>query len=350
MFHSERAKNYFLSIISLVLAIILFCIGGEIVMRVWQKFQTHSGKTVKTVLTIDNELGWLPSPDYYFEGNKIDASGKSYLVKIQINDQGFRVFGNPGEKNKKRVLFLGDSYTHAMEVSNNKTYYGLLSRALPIEVFAFGGGGYGTLQEYMILDKYVDEIKPDIIVIQFCYNDFINNDYELELRSNKNNNGMRRPYLTENGIVYKVPKSYADIRDDINKHSLFLYYLISRIDKIKAEHTSSVEEIIEEKGVAYPFFRESVDTTEKILKKIKSRVPSTTRVYAFSIDDKKPYYDEFKKISERSGIYFIDGVPQAIRAVEQKGITTRFEDGAHWSETGHKIAADVLQDYFEANR
>jgi lysophospholipase L1-like esterase len=349
MFRSEKAKNYILSIISLVLAIILFCIGGEIVMRVWQKFQSHSGKTVKTILTIDNELGWLPSPNYFFDGNKIDASGKSYSVKIQINDQGFRIFGNPREKNKNKVLFLGDSYTHAMEVSNNKTYYGLLSNALPMEVFAFGGGGYGTLQEYMILDKYVDEIGPDIIVIQFCYNDFINNDYELELRSNKNNNGMRRPYLIRNQIIYKVPKRYADIRDEINKHSLFLYYLISRIDKIKAEHTSSVEEIIEEKGKTCPFFKESVDITEQILKKIKSRVPSTTRVYAFSIDDNQPYYDEFKKISEQSGIHFIDGIPQAIRAAQQKGITTRFEDGAHWNETGHKIAADVLQHYFEAN-
>lgn len=350
MLRSEKAKNYILSILSLILAIILLCVGGEIVMRVWQKVQSHSDKKVKTNLRIDNELGWLPSPNYFFNGNKIDASGKSYPVKIQTNDKGFRIFGNPQEKNKKKVFFLGDSYTHALEVSNDKTYYGLLGNALPMELFAFGGGGYGTLQEYMILDKYVDEIKPDIVVIQFCHNDFINNDYELELRSNRNNNGLRRPYLTKNGIIYKVPKNYADIRDEINKHSLFLYYLISRIDKIKAEHTRSVEEIIENKGVAYPFFNESVDTTEQILKKIKLRAPSSTRVYVFSVDDKYPYYDELKKISERSGINFIDGVPQAVRAAEQKGITTRFEDGAHWNETGHKIAADVLQAYFKANR
>jgi len=105
MFRSEKAKNYILSIISLVLAIILFCIGGEIVMRVCQKFQSHSGKTVKTILTIDNELGWLPSPNYFFDGNKIDASGKSYSVKIQINDQGFRIFGNPREKIKPKRCF-----------------------------------------------------------------------------------------------------------------------------------------------------------------------------------------------------------------------------------------------------
>jgi len=51
----------------------------------------------------------------------------------------------------------------------------------------------------MVLDQYVDFIDPAIILWQYSGNDIINNSYELERSSYINNNGMRRPYLTETG-------------------------------------------------------------------------------------------------------------------------------------------------------
>ena len=60
-------------------------------------------------------------------------------------------------------------------------------------------------------------------------------------------------------------------------------------------------------------------------------------------------YDELKRISENNGIYFIDGIPQAVRNAEQKGIITRAADGTHWNEAGHQIAARVIKEYFEVN-
>ena len=43
------------------------------------------------------------------------------------------------------------------------------------QVFSYGCGGYGSLQEYMILDKYFDIIDPDIIIIQTSSNDISDN-------------------------------------------------------------------------------------------------------------------------------------------------------------------------------
>ena len=133
----------------------------------------------------------------------MDAGGNRYLIEYKTNKDGFRLFGNLKNNKKRKVMFVGDSFTHAVQVSNNKTYYGILGDALPIEVFAYGGGGYGTLQEFMIINKWLDVVKPDMVILQYCSNDFINNHFELELRSNRNNNGMRRPYLTNRDkIVY----------------------------------------------------------------------------------------------------------------------------------------------------
>ena len=328
----------------------LFAISGEVAARAYLGLRQTKQRKLVNPLILDDKLGWRPTPNYVFYGNKTDAAGKRYPVKIKTNNDGFRIFGDPQEKIKKKVLFLGDSFTHALEVSNDKTFYGLLKDALSIEVFAFGGGGYGTLQEYLILEKYVEEIRPDVVVVQLCSNDFINNSYDLELRSKGNNNGMRRPYFTENGIIYRTPKYFAAIREVVNKYSRFFYFIVSRIDRIMAlRSTSSAEHIIRKNGGSYPLFEESIEITEHLLKKIKSCVPSTTLVYAFSVNDPKPYYDEFKRISEKSNIGFIDGIPQAVREAERKGVTTRAADKSHWNETGHQIAANVLKNFFEAN-
>ena len=69
-----------------------------------------------------------------------------------------------------------------------------------------GRCGYGSLQEFMILGRYLDEISPDIVLWQFCSNDFINNYHELESVSFSNNNQMTRPYYKNSDIEWLFPK------------------------------------------------------------------------------------------------------------------------------------------------
>jgi lysophospholipase L1-like esterase len=337
-------------ILTIILTFTFIFIIGEILTRGYYFLKyTKSGANGPSII-LDEERGWSPAPNYIFDGEKLDVTGKSYSVKCTTDSNGFRIFGNPQWKIKKKVLFLGDSFTHAEDVSDENTYFGILKRVLSIETFTFGCKGYGTLQEYMILDKWFDEIRPDIIVIQFCSNDFINNYYELELRSKCHNNGMRRPYLTKNGIIYKNPNNFSVIRDFANKRSRFLYVIINLIDKLnRTFDNSTVENIIEDQGLQYHYYKESVEITEQLIKKFKLRTPSTTLIYAFSADQSMPYYEEFKRISKENGIYFIDGIPQLIEYSEKKGIPTRAEDTVHWNETGHQIVAYALQEYFKSH-
>lgn len=260
------------------------------------------------------------------------------------------MFGNPQVKDKRKVIFVGDSFTQAVEVSDNKTYYSFLKDTTNLEVFAYGVGGYGNLQEYMVLDKFIDQIQPDILVLQFCSNDFVNNYYELELRSSRNNNAMRRPYLTEEGqVVYAMAKPLPQFREFINMNSRFLYSIFSRLDKL-ASSDSSVEDIVTAKGRKYELFQNAVEITERVLGKIKARVPTNTPVYAFSVDDPNPYYDEFRRMSRANDVVFVDDVPRTIRKAEEHGIVVRAADNIHWNEMGHKIASDVIAKYFLTHR
>jgi len=344
-------KKISFSIVTALLIITLLIIGGEIAIRGYHYVKYGRNPLIHAgILTFDETLGWRPTENYQQHDLKLDAGGRSYSVEYTTDKNGFRMFGNPHVKDKQKVIFVGDSYTQAEEVSNDKTYYGLLKDSSNLEVFAYGGLGYGNLQEYMVLNKFIEQIQPDVIVLQFCSNDFINNYYELELRSSRNNNAMRRPYMTKEGrVVYAMARPLPQFREFINMNSRFLYSIFSRLDKL-ASSDSSVEDIIAVKGREYELFQDSVEITERLLGKIKARIPTNTMVYAFSVDGSNPYYDEFRRMSHANEFVFMDDVPRAIEKAEEHGVVVKAADNAHWNEMGHKIVSDVIAKYLLTHR
>jgi len=336
-------KDIVLGGISILLAIVLLAVGGEVAIRAVHFYTEHVGDRMNPKrITLDEELGWLATPDFHYEGELVDAGGASYPVSIRTNSQGYRMFGDPEVTNRKKVLFLGDSYTQAMQVSNDRTYYSILKDRLGIEVFAFGVDGFGTLQEYMLLDKILDDIKPDAVMLQFCPNDLINNYFPLEQASAFNNNGLRRPYFEDGQIRYRNPASFPAVREFAARYSELLYFIITRLDRLRPPPEKPSETLIREQGMSYPLYRQSVQVTDQLLGKIRARVPAGTPVYTFSTDHGYPYYEAFTSLSGKHGLHFIDGTSQALREAESRGVTTRAADREHWNDEGHRIVAEVL--------
>ena len=350
-------KKIIINFTVVIVSFIIIFLCGEITIRIYQYFTYYQpnrnnkaskhNKSFKVFMP-DDILGWRTIENIEFHRQRKDASGQKYTENYHTSTNGFRIYGNPNTPDKIKILFIGDSYTQA-QVSNDKTFFGLLKDTLPIEVFAYGSGGYGTLQEYMILDKYIDIIEPDVVILQFCYNDFINNHYELELRSNINSNSHRRPYLIGKGnqIVYKTPKYLPHIREFANNYSRFLYFIFNRIDKLRSKYYNSIEYIIEDNGRSNPFFIESIEITNYLFNKIKSRVHEGSLLFSFSVDDITPYYEEYINILNKNGIEYIDGVPQALRKAEQNDITVRIADKHHLNEIGNKIVSEILSQHIK---
>jgi len=125
------------------------------------------------VTKIDDFLGWkhLPSSfkDVTIEGNKF---------RITYNKKCLRGDDKPYHKDhsKFRVLFLGDSFTDASTVPNDKTFCTLIEKMDPqIETINMGCYGYGTVQEYL---TFIDEgykYEPDLVVLMTHENDFYDN-------------------------------------------------------------------------------------------------------------------------------------------------------------------------------
>ncbi len=196
----------------------------------------------------------------------------------------------------------------------------------------------------MVLNRRLDAIDPDAVVLQFSANDFVNNSFELERRSTRNNNGMTRPYLLPDGrIVRRMPKPFSLLRDFANRHLRSVYFILSRLDRLAASsNAASIETEIAQVGASHPLFAEASETTARLLRRMRERVGPERALYAFCVDETPPFAAEFRRIASASNLIVIGGVAEAEEEAERRGIVTRAADRSHWNASGHRIAADAL--------
>lgn len=136
-------------------------------------------------------LGWTLKPGAHGwqagEGN----------VWLRVNRWGYRGGDWPLKKSPRtfRIAVLGDSFTEAEQVTEDKTFCTVTERQLAscpvfhaqqsrferVEVLNFGCDSYGTAQELITLKRWVWEFAPDMVVLAiFTGNDIRNNSVVLE--------------------------------------------------------------------------------------------------------------------------------------------------------------------------
>ncbi len=292
----------------------------------------------------DQLLGWKTTPNYIFSGTMQDSQNQSYPVELSYDQNGFKAFGKL-PTTKPKLFFIGDSYTSSIEVSNEKSYFHLIGDSLDVEIFAYGQSGYGTLQEYLILDQYLDTIQPDFIIWQVSVNDFVDNDYELELLSGYKV-GLRRPYLTlADQIIYQQPIKNSQ---RFFPYSQFLSFVCKKWETYQAKDQQIAEAYLPlHKTTPYPPFSKAVSITEQIVHKIKKRLPATTQLIAFSADRMPPSTTEFKRIFEAAGFPFLMKPVNVLRQARADGQVVHARDKYHWNNAGHEIIAKELIEYLQ---
>lgn len=345
MSKSNSYKELFFGIATVLLTLLIILIAGESLIRGYQFV-----RGIKPSIVIDRELGWAPGPNLDILTIAQDAASEYYLLRITSDENGFRMFGNPEVTDRRKIMVIGDSFTQAMEVSDDKTYFSLLRESLDAEIFAMGTGGYGTLQSYLMLRNWIDIVQPDAVILQFCTNDFVNNHYGLEKASIYNNNGLKRPYLIDGEIVRKLPRKMPTVRHFANRHSRFLYYIFSRIDIIRSQmHMQSVEHSIYATPGDVLEFKEAVEVTGELFQKLAELTTSNgAELFVFSEGNLEPYYQNFLRISEGTdGLILMDGIAEALLQAEESGRVIRAGDFAHWNNEGHRVVASVITEFLD---
>ncbi|MBK6933237.1 MAG: SGNH/GDSL hydrolase family protein [Saprospirales bacterium] len=346
----SRPRQMLFSLITLLLGLLLTSLLGELFFRVFPAgVSDPPAPAPYNYRTPDDAYGWLVQEGYRHEGTLRDRCDSTYALDVSFGANGFRKWGNPAAvAGRKKVLFLGDSYTACAQTSDDRLYYKLLGDSLPIEVFAYGAAGYSNAQQYLVLEKYLQAVQPDLVVWQLCSNDFIDNYWELEKVAGYHVR-MRRPYILEDGsITHKLAAEYPR---NVKPWSHFLYYILKRIaeargtfDKPPAE---PAEKFIAEQNMAYEPFARSVRMTDAIFKKMKALVLPQTRLLVFNADGYQPQYDQFARLCQENGLAFAGSLPDYVQAFEARGECIRTDDGYHWNNRGNELVAAFLKPFIE---
>ncbi|MDC0357684.1 SGNH/GDSL hydrolase family protein [Oligoflexia bacterium] len=290
----------------------------------------------------EKELGWAPKINFSVTKVEKDSEGNTYSVEATTNKYGFRFWGDTKTK-KAKIFFIGDSFTGDPFVSDEDSYFGIVNEKLHVEVFAFGASGYGTLQELMILKKYIKIINPKCVVLQFCGNDFANNSYYIEGRSLVRNQKNLRPYFDGREIFYRLP--------DINWYK----YLYQRLRIFRTVDHKIQKWQYQLYGDYYPPSYSKKDPivkkariradeiTEDLLNMMAESVSDDVKLYSFSCSTKQAVEKErWVKVVTNAGFIPLPTVSGAVEGAERKGIVVRAADGGHWSPKGHRIVGEEL--------
>ncbi len=140
------------------------------------------------VYRYDSELGWFP------EGGRTSVFEGARTIRVENNADGFRDVAH-GPKTRPRIAFVGDSFVWGYDAEVSERFTDRLQALIPgWEVLNLGVSGYGTDQQYLMLQKFFDRYQPDIVCLVF----FAGNDRE-DNTSNRRYSGYYKPYFTVAG-------------------------------------------------------------------------------------------------------------------------------------------------------
>jgi hypothetical protein len=162
----NKRREIGLGVFSLVFTIVV----AEVFLRLFYPQIMEHDK----MFEYDPDLGWKFRANC--KGSILYPGEASHY--IQTNSLGFRDNQPPSEKDKaRRIIVLGDSFVSNVAVRDNEVFTEVMERALPnTAVLNFGVNGYGQVQEYLLLQRWLDKLRPDlIIVLIYLRNDFDDN-------------------------------------------------------------------------------------------------------------------------------------------------------------------------------
>lgn len=242
-----------------------------------------------------------------------------------------------GTPSSSPILVLGDSFTDGLGVPADKMWFASLQAVFPERgVIAYGGLGYGTLQETMVLRDYLAKgLNPSLIVVQLCSNDIINNYLPLERESFLQRAPAPRPYLmSDNTIDVRLPRHYEWPIRTLISISRFAYKYNNRWDAKLANWANerkidSIEFSISKEGFSNPVFSEALKVSNTLFSSLKEAAAGRKLVFML-VDHIEPYTAAIKGIAKRLGIPLL--IPTHDYPIPQ---SEKLEDGAHLAEAGN---------------
>lgn len=182
--------------------------------------------------------------DYEPDMSVFNQIPSNYPYTFTTNSEGFRSLQNIAirKPNRKtyRILCLGDSYTMGWGVDDAWTYPELLRKYLSqkypdihFEVINAGLLFSNILDQYDYYKEKGNQLEPDLIIIQFCYNDIDTDFIRDAVTRQAGRFELGRPYVKS---AFNTVENFFKQTHLIN----FLSYIKSRAISGKSKDTKSI--------------------------------------------------------------------------------------------------------------
>jgi len=160
---SDTKKNVLLVVASLVVALLI----AEVALRVLDPVRPAD----RVEFMVDQEAYWRVRP------NQADRGQPT----VTVNAQGFRDIEDvgPPENGQRRIFSLGDSYSWGFGVGDSETYASQLEEMSQGRLDVINGGtpGWGAFQFKVRLERWIDELDPDVVVVFLNTADILRQPY-----------------------------------------------------------------------------------------------------------------------------------------------------------------------------
>jgi hypothetical protein len=290
----------------------------EVILRVVDLRELREGVSERSLsYQYDAELGWMPIPGSSSTVTNARAI-QAHHNSLGLRDEEFVLDAKP------TIMFLGDSFVWGLDAEAGERFSDLLKpRLLSYKILAAGVSGFGTDQEYLLLQKLWPKVKPAIVVLIFC----ANNDRD-DNSSNIRYEGYQKPYVTtsaDGSLVLQgqpVPKSRLQaIKEDWWVRNSWLVRLGNAV-YLKLRHPA----------VRVP------DPTEKLVDKIRDFVEANGGKFLVGLQASDAALIRHLEAARIPFVNF-DG------AAAYPGAAL----GGHWTPEGHKLVAEQLLSLLSAN-
>jgi hypothetical protein len=293
--HRRAIGNVLLSVGAVLITLVVF----ELVMRPFavvfsaaNPMRNQFGKGGNKYYSFINDdlLGYIPAMGINFDYNEYGVRHNNYTL---TKPEG-----------RRRILFIGDSIIG----------YGFTQKALqeltegkPIEYWNAGVFGYSTAQEVMFYKRFNRPIKPNLVVLGFCLNDF--DGTPVILLNTEGGNVMANPYLGQehynawlfkNSVIYRLYLSAKaeftgrpGLEDDVKKY----------LTELKG---FSQEDNFNLKVVVYPILKTEADWPSRYLKQ-HEQIIRILKALGIVYYDLKPLLNETLKIHPVKWVQLTEG-------------------------------------------
>jgi hypothetical protein len=196
---------------------------AEVLLRLWAPSVLVMGpNTIQeaSFYKYDPTLGW------FLRARTSGQIKGKFEYSVHQNSLGLRD-DEYGDAKSGTIVFLGDSFVWGVDAEQGTRFTDILRNEYPdYRIISAGVAGFGTDQEYMLLKRLWNILRPDTVVLIFCSdNDREDNSHNLA------GHLYYKPYfrLQENGLHVEGVPVPASPRYYYAQNSLADHLLIARL-------------------------------------------------------------------------------------------------------------------------